>query len=146
MTSVLTIVRDHIIAEFERRKSDEFGRVREFEISPVWLSETENTRSSVYCVVISGETRQPGTMNDDLWEMRGKVIVWAHDTRDAQAKCNEMIEDALDVLRMAFKTLIGTIESARYDDWDGPEPTTMMADWAQAVIPWSCKHRRAGIL
>lgn len=141
--SPITVIRDRIAAEFETLKRTESGRVKEFDVSLFWLSETETKRASTYCVIVSGETRAPQTHANDVWELKGKIIVWAMDTSDAAAKLYDMIEDVHDVLRRAFRALEGTIQSAVVEEWDGPERTTSTKDWAQAVIPWVCKHRRA---
>lgn len=144
--SPITVIRDRIAAEFETLKRTESGRVPEFDISLLWLGETEVTRVSTYCVVVSGETRDRQTHAHDLWTIKGKIVVWAHDATDASATVYEMIEDAQDVLRRAFEALRGVIQSGRADEWDGPERTTISKEWAQAVIPWSCTHQRSGMV
>lgn len=144
--SPITVIRDRIAAEFETLRKTGAGRVPEFEISLLWLSEMEGKRAHTYCVVVSGETRERQTHAHDLWMIKGKVVLWAHDAADASATLYEMIEDAQDVLRRAFEGLRGTIQSGRADEWDGPERTTVSKEWAQAVIPWSCTHQRAGMV
>lgn len=144
--SPLTVIRDRIAQEFETLKRSESGRVREFDVSLLWLSETEVARTSTYCVVVSGERRERQTHSHDLWTVNGKIVVWAHHADDASAKLYEMIEDVHEVLQRAFTALRGIIQSGRADEWNGPERTTISKEWAQAVIPWVCTHQRAGMV
>lgn len=144
--SPITVIRNRIVQEFETLRRTEAGRVPQFDVKLVWLSEIETNRTSTYCVVVSGETRDTQTHAHDIWTIHGKIVVWAHDPQDASEKVYEMIEDAQEVLRRAFQDLRGTIQSARADEWNGPERTTTSQKWAQAVIPWSCTHQRAGMV
>jgi hypothetical protein len=143
--STRTIIRDHIVAEFNVMKDTRSGRVPEFDISLRWLAETETKRSSTYCIIITDENMKLQTQQDDAYELMGAVVLWANDTTDARAKLDLMIEDAFAVLRRAFLALRGVIQSPAVQSVTTTEASTADDVWAQAVIRWMCIHQRAAM-
>lgn len=142
MISPRTIIRDRIVSEFQIMQENESGTVPEFEISLRWLSPEETKRASTYCVIVTDETRTAGTLKVDNYQLAGAVVLYAHDTRDARAKLDLMIEDTLAVLRRAFQALSGVIERAMVDSVTTTEASTAEDQWPQAVIRWTALHRR----
>jgi|CXWL01.1.fsa_nt_gi hypothetical protein len=141
--STRTVVRDRIVAEFETMKEARSGRVTEFDVSLRWLTETETKRGGTYCVIVTDEQRTSQTLRDDAYQLSGAVVLYAQDSKDARAKMDLMIEDALDVLRRAFQSLQGEIQKAAVESITTTEASTAEGDWPQAVIRWSAVHRRA---
>lgn len=142
MSSVRTIIRDRLVDEFEARRDAQAGRVTDFDISLRWLSETEVKRASTYCVVMTDEQRSSQTMQDDEYRLTGVIILYANDSKDSRSKLDDMIEDAMDVLRLTLRALLGTIQSGAIDSVTTTEASTAEGDWTQAVIRWSGIHRR----
>lgn len=141
--STRTLVRDRIVQEFQALKQSGVGRVPEFDISLRWLTETETKRAGTYCVIVTDEQRSGQTLQADAYQLSGAVVLYAQDTKDARAKMDLMIEDALEVLRRAFQALSGTIQKAAVESVTTTEASTAEGDWPQAVIRWSAVHRRA---
>lgn len=141
--SMRTIVRDRIVAEFETMREARSGRVPEFDIGLRWLTEMETKRAATYCVVVTDEQRTSHTLQDDTYQLSGAVVLYAHDTTDARAHMDLMIEDAIQVLRRAFQALTVMIQKAGVESVTTTEASTAEADWPQAVIRWSAVHRRA---
>lgn len=146
MMSPRTMVRDRIASEFQVLREAESGRVPEFEVSLRWLSPEETKRASTYCVIVTDETRTAATLKVDNYQMTGAVVLYANDTRDARAKMDLMIEDAIEVLRRAFQALSGVIERAMVESVTTTEASTAEADWPQAVIRWTALHRREAMV
>lgn len=146
MSSPRTIIRDGIVTEFETLEKSESGRVPVFDVSLRWLTETETKRQATYCVVVTDESRAAATMQHDDYELTGKVVLYANDQKDARAKLDLMIEDALDVLRRAFRAMQGLVQKATIEDITTTEATNIEGDWPQAVIRWTAIHRRAGMV
>lgn len=147
MSSPRTVIRDRIISEFQVLGKSGAGRVPEFETSPRWLSVDETKRASTYCVVVTDETPQKQTHQHDLYELTGVVVLYANDTKDARAKLDLMIEDAIEVLRRAFESLRQAyILTASIETVTTTEASTAEDDWPQAVIRWTVRHRREGMV
>lgn len=127
-------------------QQNESGTVPEFEISLRWLSPEETKRASTYCVVVTDESRKAGTHQQDEYELSGKVVLYANDQKDARAKLDLMIEDALEVLRRAFRAMQGLVQKATIEEITTTEATNIEGDWPQAVIRWTAIHRRAGMV
>lgn len=143
MSSVRTLIRDRIVAEFAVLRESGSARVPEFEVSLRWLSPDETKRQASYCVVVTDESRAGQTQQQDLYLLSGVVVLYAHDTSDARAKMDDMIEDAVEVLRRAFQVLAGVIQHASVDSVTTTEASPAEKDWPQAVIRWTARHRRA---
>ena len=141
--STRTVVRDRIVAEFETMQAARSGLVPEFDISLRWLTETETKRAGTYCVIVTDEQRTSQTLQHDAYQLSGAVVSYAQDTKDARAKMDLMIEDALAVLRRAFQALTGVLQKASVESVTTTEASTAEGDWPQAVIRWSAVHRRA---
>lgn len=147
MMSTRTVIRDRILSEFQTLSKSGAGRVPAFETSPRWLSVDETKRASTYCVVVTDETPRKQTHQHDLYELTGVVVIYANDTKDARAKLDLMIEDAIEVLRRAFEALRqGYILSASIDTVTTTEASTAEDDWPQAVIRWTATHHRPGMV
>lgn len=142
MSSPRTIIRDRIVAEFTILKNNGSGQVPEFDISLKFLTQEETKRASTYCVIVTDETRTASTMEDDQYQLTGLVVLYAHDTSDARAKLDLMIEDTLDVLRRVFQSIRGTFLKLSIDSVTTSEASTLEGDWPQAVIRWSGIHHR----
>lgn len=141
--SARTVIRDRIMDEFRRLRDSGSARVMDFELSFRWLTETETKRAATYCVIVTDETRNAQTLQNDAYQLTGAVVLYAHDATDARAKLDGMIEDAIEVLRRAFQALQGTVQKAAVDSVTTTEASTAEGDWPQAVIRWSGIHRRA---
>jgi hypothetical protein len=141
--SVRTTIRDRIVQEFAVMQQAESGRVPEFDISLRWLTVDEGKRAATYCVLVTDETRNAGTLQYDDYELVGAVVLYAHETRDPRGKLDLMIEDALEVLRRAFRGLEQAIERAMVEEIKTTESSTAEGEWPQAVIRWRALHRRA---
>lgn len=137
-----TVIRDLIVSEMNVLKNSGAGRVPEFDVSLRFLTQEETKRASTYCVIVTDETRSASTMQDDTYQLNGAVVIYAHDTSDARAKLDLMIEDALDVLRRAFQAIRGTFLKLAVDSITTSEASTVEGDWPQAVIRWSGVHHR----
>lgn len=144
--STRTVVRDRIVAEFQVLKENESGRVQEFDVSVRWLAPDETKRAATYCVVVTDESLSPDTQQSDEYELTGVLVLYAHDTKDARAKLDLMIEDALDVLRRSFRRLNGTIRGASIESITTTEASKAEDDWPQAVMRWKATHEREGML
>jgi hypothetical protein len=131
------------MAEFTALKARASGRVKEFDISPRFLTQEETKRGSTYCVIVTDETRGGHSLDKDTYTLSGAVIIYANDTTDPRAKLDLMIEDAIDVLRRAFEALTNTFMKAVVDSIQTTESSTAEGDWPQAVIRWNGIHRRA---
>lgn len=141
-----TVIRDRILSEFQVLKKNGAGRVPEFETSPRWLSPDETKRASTYCVVVTDESRQSHTQEVDVYELTGALVLYAHDTTDSRAKLDLMIEDAIDVLRRAFRSIGNAIQQAHVDTITTTEASNAEDNWPQAVIRWTVAHRRGGMV
>lgn len=146
MSSVRTIVRDRIIAEFTTLKDNQSGRVPAFDISARWLSPDETKRQATYCVIVTDESRSPQTLQDDMYDMTVVLVLYANDTTDARAKLDSMIDDAIDVLRRAFRALGEVVQRAHIDVITTTEASNAEDDWPQAVIRWTVVHQRQGMV
>ena len=144
--STRTLVRDRIVGEFNAMRNAQSGRVNVFDTDTHWLLDTETKRSATYCVVVTDEVRTASTLENDTYAMSGVVIIYAYDTTDTRAKLDLMIEDALDVLRLAFRALPGTIQRALVESVQVSEGSTAEGDWTQAVVRWSAVHERAFVV
>lgn len=142
MSSVRTVVRDKIVTEFTAMQTGQNGRVVEFDVNTKWLTDTETKRGATYCVVVTEESRAAHNLLSDIYTMSGVVVIYAYDTADARAKLDLMIEDAIDVLRRAFRALQGTITRAMLDGIQVSEGGTAEGDWPQAVVRWNVLHTR----
>lgn len=140
--STRTLVRNTLLSELHAMKNAGTGRVPMFQISRNWLSHEQTTRNNTYCVVMTDETRNAQTLQDDTYQMTGIVVMYAHDTQDARAVLDLMIEDAIDILRQALKSLIGVIQKGSIESITTTEASTAEGYSAQAVIRWSGVHRR----
>jgi hypothetical protein len=143
MSSVRTIIRDRIVAEFLVLAENGSGRVPEFDVSLRWLSPDETKRAATYCVIVTDESRAGQTLEQDAYQVSGAVVLYAHDTKDARGKMDLMIEDAIEVLRQAFRVLTGVIQTAVVESVTTTEASTAEQEWPQAVIRWTALHRRA---
>lgn len=141
--SVRTVVRDAIVAKFTAMQSTQAGRVQVFEVSKNWLLDTESKRQATYCVVVTDESRSPNTHSSDFYSLSGVVVIYAFDTADPRAKLDLMIEDAIDVLREAFRSLAGQVTRAMIDVVQATEGSTAEGNWPQAVVRWTAIHTRA---
>lgn len=137
------MVRDGIVAEFETMQAAGSGRVQEFDISLRWLTETETKRASTYCIIVTDEQRTSHTLHDDAYQLSGVIVLYAQDTRDARAKIDLMLEDAIEVLRRAFHGMASVLQKASVESITTSEGSTAEAYWTQGVIRWSGVHRRA---
>ena len=137
-----TQIRDEIVNEFGKLKATEAGRVSDFDISTIWLTETETKQACTYCVIVTDEERTAGTLENDIYQLTGKVVLYAYDTKDARAKLDLMIEDAIDVLRRAFGAVGSWLQMAHPESVTTSEGSSIEGDWPQAVIRWTATHRR----
>lgn len=144
--STRTLIRDRIVDEFDRLKTSASGRVPEFDISLRWLTETETKRASTYCVIVTDEQRNAHTLQDDTYQLSGAVVLYAHETTDARAKLDLMIEDAIEVLRRAFQAMPDKLQKANVESITATEASTAEGDWPQAVIRWNATHTRPVIV
>ena len=56
-----TIARDAIVSGLENLKRSESARVKDFEISPRYLTAEETNTKQTYCVIVTDETRNPSS-------------------------------------------------------------------------------------
>lgn len=143
--SVRTTVRNKIVTVFQAMKDDQSGRVQQFDVRVKWLTDQETSGSSTYCVVVTDEVRTGFTLDSDQYELSGVLVIYAYDTKDARAKLDQMIEDAIDVLRTAFRGLVNTVHRAAIETITVSEGSTAEGDWPQAVIRWKAQHIRVGV-
>lgn len=148
MSSPRTIIRDAIAQAFEQSQGVPDQLLSEYQLSRLWLSETELKQRATYCVVVSDETRAgASSMQTDEHAASVKVVCWASDATDPHGLLDDMIEHACDRLRMALAVLkearqismglIDEISVADAKSTDGP--------LAQAIIRLTVTFQRPGV-
>lgn len=139
--SMRTQVRDAVVSALGQIADSPSARVPGAQVLTQFCTVEELKKSPTYCVVVTNEDLTLQTQQAIDSKMTVLVVVYVRSESDLRATLDAAIDDVWDTLRVA-QSLRQLVSQLQLDSIETDEGTTIVKQFAQAVMRWTAHTRR----